>query len=121
MSTSEQQQVSKTAAVNTPLQQQLDEIVAQGRSQLPTELLQQLLSTIERLLTSGAAEQALKNGAQVPDFTLPDALGNTVTLSHLLKRCGINLTACIPLTENLHRGRLNRRYARIVERRVSVK
>src|SRR5690348_3787693 len=86
MSTSEQQQVSEIIAVNSPLQQQLDELVAQGRSQLPAERLQQLLSTIERLITSGAAQQALKNGVQVPDFTLPDAIGNTVTLSHLLKQ-----------------------------------
>jgi peroxiredoxin len=86
MSTSEQQKLVNTTATNTPLQQQLDEIVAQGRSQLPAELLQQLLSTIEQLITSGAAEQALKEGAQVPDFTLPDALGNPVTLSHLLKQ-----------------------------------
>ncbi len=71
---------------NTPLQQQLDEMVAQGRSQLPADVLQKLLSPIERLITSGAAEQALKEGEQARDFTLPDALGNTVTLSHLLKQ-----------------------------------
>lgn len=71
---------------NTPLQQQLDEIVAQGRSQLPADLLKQLLSPIEQLITSGAAEQALKEGEQVPDFTLPDARGLAVTLSHLLKQ-----------------------------------
>ncbi len=71
---------------NTPLQQQLDEIVAQGRSQLPADVLQKLLSPIEQLITSGAAEQALKEGEQARDFTLPDALGNAVTLSHLLKQ-----------------------------------
>lgn len=85
MNTSEQQG-SKTTNANIPLQQRLDEIVAQGRSRLPAKLLQQLLSTIEQLITSSAAEQALKEGAQVPDFTLPDTLGNTVTLSHLLKQ-----------------------------------
>jgi len=45
-----------------------------------------LLSPIEQLIASDAAEKALKEGAQVPDFTLPDALGNAVTLSHLLRQ-----------------------------------
>ncbi|HZR42159.1 MAG TPA: peroxiredoxin-like family protein [Ktedonobacteraceae bacterium] len=71
---------------DTSLQQQLNEIVAQARNQLPTDLLNVLLGSIEQLITSGAAEQALKEGEQAPDFTLPDALGRTVTLSDLLKR-----------------------------------
>jgi hypothetical protein len=50
MDTPVQQQMSKIMAANTPLQQQLDAIVAQGRSQLPADLLQQLLSTIEHLI-----------------------------------------------------------------------
>lgn len=71
---------------NTPLQQQLDAIAAQGRGQLPADVLQQLLSPIEQLITSGAAEQALKEGEQARDFTLPDARGLAVTLSHLLQQ-----------------------------------
>jgi peroxiredoxin len=47
--------------------------------------LSQLLSTVEQLITSGAAKQALAEGAQVPDFTLPDVQGQAVTLSLLLK------------------------------------
>jgi peroxiredoxin len=77
---------------NTPLQQQLDEFLAQGRSLLPAHLLQDLLSPIEQLITSGAAEKALKEGVQAPDFTLPDALGNAVTLSHLLAQGSVVIT-----------------------------
>jgi peroxiredoxin len=77
---------------NTPLQQQLDEFLAQGRSQLPADLLKDLLSPIEQLITSGAAEKALKEGVQAPDFTLPDALGNAVTLSHLLAQGSVVIT-----------------------------
>jgi peroxiredoxin len=77
---------------NTPLQQQLDEFLAQGRSLLPADLLQDLLRPIEQLITSGAAEKALKEGAQAPDFTLPDALGNAVTLSHLLAQGSVVIT-----------------------------
>ena len=67
-----------------PLQQQTDAFFAQAKSQVPADLLQDLLSPIEQLITSGAAERVLGEGPQVPDFTLPDALGNAVTLSHLL-------------------------------------
>src|SRR5947199_710340 len=77
---------------NTPLQQQIDEFIAEGASWLPTDLLQALLSPIGRLISSGAAGNALKEGAQAPDFILPDARGNAVTLSHLLTQGPVVMT-----------------------------
>ncbi len=77
---------------NTPLQQQLDEVLAQARSQLPADLLKDLSSPIEQLIMSDAAKKALKEGAQAPNFTLPDALGNAVTLSHLLAQGPVVIT-----------------------------
>src|SRR6266571_8039477 len=77
---------------NAPLQQQIDEFIVEGASWLPAGLLQDLLSPIGQLINSGTAEQALKEGAQAPDFTLPDARGNVVTLSHLLTQGPVVMT-----------------------------
>ncbi len=77
---------------NTPLQQRIDEFIAEGASWLPADLLQDLLRPIWQLTNSGAAEQALKQGAQAPDFILPDARGNAVRLSHLLAQGPVVMT-----------------------------
>jgi peroxiredoxin len=78
--------------LNTPLQQQIDEFIAEGASWLPTNLLQDLLRPIGQLVTSGAAENALREGEQAPDFTLPDAHGNALRLSHLLRQGPVVIT-----------------------------
>jgi peroxiredoxin len=77
---------------NTPLQQQLDELVAQAADRIPTEIRKQLVSPIQQLVLAGASEQALKEGEAAPDFTLPDAAGNAVTLSELLKQGPVVVT-----------------------------
>ena len=81
-----------TVPTNTPLQQQIDEFIAEGASWLPADLLQDLLRPIGQLINSGAAENALKEGAQAPDFALPDAGGNAVRLSHLLAQGPVVMT-----------------------------
>src|SRR6266581_9315692 len=77
---------------NIPLQQQIDEFIAEGASWLPAGLLQDLLSPIGQLIKSGAAERAFKEGEQAPDFTLPDSRGNVVTLSQLLTQGPVVMT-----------------------------
>lgn len=72
--------------MNTPLQQQLDAFRAQAQGVLSDEIREQLMRPIQRLIASSAASQALQEGEQAPDFTLPDARGRSVTLSHLLKQ-----------------------------------
>jgi signal transduction histidine kinase len=69
-----------------PLQQQIDAFNAQARSQFPADMLQDLARPVAQLITSGAADKALAEGAQAPDFTLPDAFGRLVTLSRLLEQ-----------------------------------
>src|ERR1051326_3518755 len=78
--------------LHTPLQQQIDEFIAEGASWLPSDLLRDLLCPIGQLVTSGAAENALKEGAQAPDFTLPDTRGNAVSLSPLLRQGPVVVT-----------------------------
>src|SRR5262245_36355244 len=78
--------------INTPLQQQIDEFIAEGASWLPTDLLRDLLSPIGQLINSAAAEHALKDGAQAPDFTLPDPRGSAMSLSHLLEQGSVVMT-----------------------------
>ena len=77
---------------NTPLQQQIDEFIAEGASLLPTRLLLDLLRPIGQLITSGAAERSLRAGMQAPDFTLLDARGTAVKLSHLLEQGPVVMT-----------------------------
>src|SRR6266550_3088373 len=55
---------------NTPLQQQIDEFIAEGASWLPTNLLQDLLRPIGQLMNSGAAENALKQDVQARGASL---------------------------------------------------
>jgi len=77
---------------NTPLQQRIDEFIAEGASWLPTGLLWDLLRPIGQLIASGAAEQALKEEEQAPDFTLLDPRGTAVRLSHLLEQGPVVIT-----------------------------
>src|SRR5258706_12286046 len=81
-----------TVPTNTPLQQQIDEFIAEGASWLPADLLQDLLRPIGQLIHSGVAEHALKERAQAPDFILPDARGTAVRLSHLLAQGPVVMT-----------------------------
>ena len=86
-----QQQLRNIMNEHIPLRQKLDNVVALGNSEFP-ERLKQLLSTNDQLIESGAAELALKEGEQAPDFTLPDVLGNAVTLSYLLRQGPVVVT-----------------------------
>lgn len=76
--------LTSTIPTDIPLQEQIDRFVALGAEYVPEEMAKQVNSHIEQLIQSGAAEFALKEDEQAPDFTLPDALGQPVTLSQLL-------------------------------------
>lgn len=54
-------------------------------SQVPNEILDQMLSATERLIASGLSDKALKKGGVAPDFTLPNATGKSISSTDLLK------------------------------------
>jgi peroxiredoxin len=76
--------LTSTIPTDLPLQEQIDRFVALGAEYVPEEMAKQVNSHIEQLIKSGTAEFALKEDERAPDFTLPDALGQPVTLSQLL-------------------------------------
>lgn len=70
----------------------LDERANKSRANLPAEMLQTFADGDAAIRASGVTEAALKPGSQAPDFTLPDALGNPVSLSELLADGPVVLT-----------------------------
>jgi peroxiredoxin len=63
------------------LQEQLAALQARGKAGMPSEIQVSMQRDLETLARSGLAHQNVQVGEQAPDFTLPDALGQPVTLS----------------------------------------
>jgi peroxiredoxin len=72
--------------VTTSLQGQLDALKAQLTQVLPPEAFAAISDDLAALIRSEIVAQALNEGAQAPDFALPDARGTTVRLAELLAR-----------------------------------
>jgi peroxiredoxin len=68
------------------LNQELAKFRAEFRTQLPAEILTRMDQATEDLTASGIMKRTVKVGDQVPDFTLPNALGNPVHLQNLLAK-----------------------------------
>ena len=68
------------------LQEQLAALRARAKAAMPSEIIVSMQRDLETLARSGLAQQSVQVGEQAPDFTLPDALGQPVTLSALLKQ-----------------------------------
>ena len=63
---------------------------------VPRPVIETMHRATDELITSGAAQRALKAGDKVPSFALRDAAGKTVSLSELLAQG--------PLTVSFYRG-----------------
>ena len=69
-----------------PVQNELDALKAKSDEQVPAALLEAGRQGNEELKASGILDRALKVGATMPAFTLPDAHGNSVSSEELLSR-----------------------------------
>ncbi len=74
------------------LEEQIAAFKAQMAGQAPPEIVATFDRNIDDVVKSGIAEQSLKVGAHAPDFTLPDASGQQITLSELLKQGPVAVT-----------------------------
>lgn len=66
------------------LQETLDALKKEKIASMPPETVATLTKGTKDLINSGIADKAIKVGATLPEFTLPDEQGNLVSSSDLL-------------------------------------
>jgi peroxiredoxin len=69
-----------------PLQKQLDTLKDQVYKLMPEDAAKESQKTLESMVNSGIVEKALKENDLAPDFALPNAVDQLVTLSQLLEQ-----------------------------------
>ena len=78
------------------LQKELEERFNTVSQKVPQDILNTMLDVTRRLVESGIADNSLKVGDKVPDFNLPNAVGEEVRLKELLDKG--------PVILNFYRG-----------------
>jgi len=78
-------QADSTSTALEPLQPKLDARAAESSKRMPEETSKLFSREIDNLRASGILDRALNVGDTAVDFTLPNATGDSVTLSTLLK------------------------------------
>ena len=68
------------------LQEQLDALRAQSKSRIPAEAQTVMQRSVEELRASGIVTRVPKVGDRAPDFTLPNAGEQPISLRGLLAR-----------------------------------
>lgn len=79
-----------------PLQEKLDALKAGFKANVPADIVAAVDQATEALIATGQALRALKAGDRAPAFSLPDADGNVVSSTDLLKKG--------PLVVSFYRG-----------------
>jgi hypothetical protein len=79
------------------LQERLDAIREQSKTRMPPEVRAVMLRSVDDLRASGIIGRIAAVGSPAPDFTLPNAAGQAVSLSDLRRRG--------PVVLSFYRGR----------------
>lgn len=79
------------------LREKLDSIREMGKTRIPPEARAIMERSVEELRASGAVMRVAKVGQPAPDFSLPNAAGQEVSLKSLLARG--------PVVLSFYRGR----------------
>jgi hypothetical protein len=79
------------------LEAKLEAIREQSRTRMPPEMRAVLLKSIDDLRASGIMSAVARVGSRAPDFTLPNAAGQPVSLGELRARG--------PVVLSFYRGR----------------
>ena len=79
------------------LQEQLDELRAKSQTRIPPEAQAVMRRSVEDVRASGILSSVPKVGDRAPDFTLPNAAGQPVSLAGLLAKG--------PVVVSFYRGR----------------
>ncbi len=68
------------------LSEQLSKMREQSASRIPSDVRATMRQAIQDLIASGIAQKSVAEGARAPEFSLPNAKGETVRLSDLLAK-----------------------------------
>jgi len=68
------------------LNEQLQTIRDKSRERIPAESRAIMEAAVDELRRSGAVDRVVKVGERAPEFTLPNAAGQPVTLAALVRR-----------------------------------
>ena len=78
------------------LQEKLNAMKKESTAGRPPEVVSVLLGEVEKIVQSGIADNAIKTGQTLPEFTLPDEKGELVSSRDLLAKG--------PLAVSFYRG-----------------
>ena len=83
---------AQTGSGDATLKEQLEATNRGFSERADPAIIQSIDAAVTEVDASGILDGAVKLGDTAPDFTLPDAIGNMVTLSKLLKEGPVVLT-----------------------------
>jgi peroxiredoxin len=68
------------------LKEQLDDLAERSKAKMPEATLAVMKNSLDQIQQTGVVDHALKVGQRAPDFALPDARNNNVSLNKILAK-----------------------------------